>query len=62
MSDTMKRMVMGSMGVAGLVGLLSILDIVLGIPFSGQMVMDIMFIIGAAVVVYMGFETYKEMS
>ena len=62
MTNGMKKMVMGSMAVSGLVALSAIVDMVIGIPFSGRMVMDIMFIVSAAVVLYLGYDTYKEMS
>jgi hypothetical protein len=55
-------MLIGSMTVAGLVSLLTILDMAMGIPFGGQMVLDIMFLISAAIIGYMCFDTYKEMS
>ena len=52
---------MGSMGVAGLMGLAAILDLALGFPFGGQMVLDIMFILAAGLVVYMGIDCMKDM-
>ncbi len=55
-----RGLVLGSMGVAGLMGLLAILDISLGFPFGGQMVMDIMFILAAGLVVYMGIDCMKD--
>lgn len=63
MPETSKRVVVGSMVVAGLVALLAISDMVLGIPFSGThtFVMDILFLISAAIVIYLGWETMKDM-
>ena len=61
MTDTSKKLVLGSIGVAGVVSLVAILDLVLGIPFSGQMVMDILFLIAAGLVIYLGIETLKEL-
>ena len=55
-----RGIVLGSIGVAGLMGLLAILDIALGLPFGGQMVMDIMFILAAGLVVYMGIDCMKD--
>ena len=57
-----KNVLLGSMVVAGLVALAAITDIAIQIPFAGQMVMDIMFILGAAMVIYMGYESYKELT
>lgn len=62
MTGMTKKMVFGSMIASGLVALLAVLDLVLGIPFAGQMVMDIMFLIAAALIAYMGYETYKELA
>ena len=63
MQDLPKRVVIGSMVVAGLVAVMAISDMVLGIPFSGQhtFMMDIMFIICAAIVGYMSWDAYQEM-
>ncbi len=41
-------------------GVLAIVDIALGIPFGGQVVFDVMFILAAALVVYMGIDCLKE--
>lgn len=50
-----------AMGVAGLVAALFLLDIVAKI-FGGQsLVLDIMFILGAAFVLWQGFETAREL-
>jgi hypothetical protein len=42
-------------------GLAAILDLALGFPFGGQMVLDIMFILAAGLVVYMGIDCMKDM-
>lgn len=55
-----RNVVFGSIGVAGAMGLAAILDLVLGIPFGGQMVLDIMFILAAGLVIYMGVDCLKE--
>ena len=62
MNSTSKKLIFGSMAVAGVVGLMAILDLVIKVPFSGRMVMDITLIIGAALVGYMCWESYKEMT
>ncbi len=61
MAKMAKNVIIGSMGVAGLVALLAILDLILGFPFQGQMIMDIMFILGAAMVGYMGWDSYRDL-
>ena len=60
MSSGMKKMVIASMAVAGLVGLLAIVDMILGLPFANQVTMDVMFILGAGLVGYMGYDTLSE--
>lgn len=49
-----------AMGVSGLVALLFILDIALGI-FGRLILLDILFILGAALVLWQGFETAREL-
>ena len=41
--------------------LLAIVDLVVGFPFQGQMLMDIMFLVGAAMVGYMGWDSYRDL-
>ena len=62
MSKTMKRMMIGSMVVSGIVALAAIIDMIMGIPFSGKIVMDALFLISALVVIYLGFHTIQDMS
>lgn len=61
MAGNSRGVVLGSMGVAGLMGLAAILDLALGSPFGGQLVLDIMFILAAGLVVYMGIDCMKDM-
>ncbi len=64
MSDAPKKMVIGSLVVAGLVALAAICDLVLGVPFSGSehtRTMDILFIIAAAIVGYLGWDAYRDL-
>ena len=59
--ETEKLLCYGAMGVAGLVAVLFLLDIVAQV-FGGQsMLLDIMFILGAAFVLWQGFETSREL-
>lgn len=55
-----KKLVIGSMSVAGLVAFLSVLDLILKIPFNGQMMFDIMMLVSAAIVGFMAWEAYRE--
>ncbi len=65
MSDTSRKMILGSIVAAGLVGLAAILDLVTGMPFgfgSGKtLVMDILFLISAGIVVYLGLDALKDL-
>ena len=60
MSKQIKRLLIGSMAASGLVAVTAIVDLAIGIPYSGMMVFDILFLITAAIVIYMGYETMKE--
>lgn len=60
MASQARNIVFGSLGVAALMGIAAILDLVLGLPFGGQMVWDIMLILAAALVVYMGIDCLKD--
>ncbi|MBT4867375.1 MAG: hypothetical protein HON53_19910 [Planctomycetaceae bacterium] len=61
MANMTKNVIIGSMGIAGVVALLAIVDLVVGFPFQGQMLMDIMFLVGAAMVGYMGWDSYRDL-
>lgn len=63
MNDTPKRMVIGSIAVAGLVALLALADLLVGVPFSGTehtRLMDILFLVAAGIVIYLGINAYKD--
>jgi hypothetical protein len=60
MASQSRNIVFGSMGVAGLMGVAAILDLALSVPFGGQMVWDIMLLLAAAIVIYMGIDCLKE--
>lgn len=55
-----KQMIYGSMAAAGVVAAASIVDLATGIPFAGQTVMDIIFIVSAGLVFYLGYDAMKE--
>ena len=60
MASQSRNIVFGSMGVAGLMGVIAVLDLALGVPFGGQMVWDIMLLLAAGLVIYMGIDCLKE--
>jgi len=57
-----KKLIFGAMGAAGLVALLAVLDLTpVHWPFGGySMSMDILYLVAAALVLFMGWETYRE--
>lgn len=61
MANMTKNVVIGSMGVAGLVAIAAIIDLIAGFPFSGLMLMDILFLLGAGLVIYMGWDSYQDL-
>lgn len=64
MTDTPKKMVFASMAVAVLVAVAAVCDMVIGIPFGGSdhtFLMDILFIVSAAIVGYLAWDSMKEM-
>ena len=67
-SNLSKNLIFGSLSVAGVVALLAVIDLVLSDPFSGgtrstmTMVMDILFIISSALVAYLGWDAYRDMT
>lgn len=55
-------MLIGSMAVAVLVAVAALADIVTGAPFAGQVMFDVMFLISAGIVGYMGWDTWRELT
>ena len=61
-SNLPKNMIFASFGAAGLVSLLAIMDIATKFPFAGSVVMDILFLLSAAIVGYLAWDAYKDMT
>ena len=57
-----KQMVIGAMAAAALVAIASLVDIVAEIPFGREMLLDVLFLISAGVVIYMGWDVYQDLS
>ena len=56
-----KNLIFGSMGAAGLVALLAILDFAIKVPFGGAApLFNILFLVASAIVLYLGWDTWKE--
>lgn len=65
MQDMSKKMVIGSMVVAGVVALAALADLIVGVPFSGSghtKTMDILFIVAALIVGYLGWDAYRDLN
>mgnify|MGYP001177525157 CR=1 FL=1 len=63
----MKVAILASIGVSALVGVVALLDLVMGLvgqpgmaPFAGQTTMDIMFVVAAGLIGWMGLESLQE--
>ena len=61
-SNLSRNLIFGSFFVAAFVAILALLDVFLKVPFAGQTLMDILFILSAAVVGYLGWDAYKDLS
>jgi hypothetical protein len=65
MADTSRKMIVGSMAAAAVVAVAAIADLIVGMPFgwgSGQtMIMDILFIISAGIIGYLGWDALKDL-
>jgi len=57
-----KRMIVIAWIVAVLVALAAVADLALAVPFNRQVVMDVMFILGAALVGYLAFDAYRDIT
>jgi threonine/homoserine/homoserine lactone efflux protein len=59
--ETEKYLCLSSIVVAGLVVLIFLLDAAVGFPFGRKaIVLDILFTVGGAFVLWQGYETYRE--
>jgi hypothetical protein len=53
----------GAMGITGILTLLFLLDAALGIPFGrSSILLDVLFIVGGALVLWQGYETTRELA
>ena len=58
-----KLMTYAAVVVAGLMSLLFLLDLTLGMPFGRiSIVLDVLFLIGGAFILWQGVETLRELS
>ena len=62
MSSFSRNMLIISLVLTGVVTVSAAIDLFMGIPFGGQTLLDIMFLLGGGMIGYMGFETFKDYS
>jgi threonine/homoserine/homoserine lactone efflux protein len=61
--ETEKVLCLVSMVIAGILVLLFLLDAALGLPFGRvSLLLDILFIVGGAFVLWQGYDTYRELA
>ncbi|GAC1467311.1 MAG: hypothetical protein NVSMB9_08790 [Isosphaeraceae bacterium] len=58
--ETEKVLTYTSMSVAGLVALIFLLDLTLKLLGRNSIALDVLFVLGAACVIWQGFETSRE--
>jgi hypothetical protein len=62
MSSFSKNMVIIALVLTGIVAIGAIIDLAMGIPFGRNILLDVMFLLGAAMIGYMGYEAFKDYS
>lgn len=54
-------MLIGSAAAAGIAALAAILDLATGFPFNRWMVMDVAFLLGAGLTLYLAWDAYQDL-
>lgn len=62
MSSLSKNLVIISLVLTGIVAVAAAVDIAMGIPYNHRIALDVMLLLGAALIGYMGYETFKDYS
>lgn len=60
MSGLTLNVVYASLGIAGLIAVACLADLILGAPFGGQTMYDILFLMASGITIYMGIDCLKE--
>lgn len=60
MSGIAQNIIFVSLGIAGLIGLACLVDLIMGVPFGGQTMYDILFLIAAGITAYLGVDCLKN--
>lgn len=61
-SNLNKQLVFGSFGAVFFVVLLCLLDLIGKFPFGGKMMLDILFLLSAAIVGYLAWSAYRDLT
>ena len=61
MGERNKKLIFAGVLIAVIAMLLALLDLIVGFPYQGQMVMDILFLVAGAIVLYMGWDAYQDL-
>ncbi len=62
MTPGIKRMLLASGAAAALVGVAAVVDLLTGKPFRGMVIMDVTFLIAAALAGFMVYEAYRDLA
>lgn len=58
-----KTLCLASLAVAGLIALVFALDLAIAVPFGrASLIQDVTFIVAAALVIWQGFDIYRQVS
>lgn len=61
-SNLNKQLVFGSFGAVFFVVLMCLLDLLAHFPFGGNMLLDILFLLSAAIVGYLAWSAYRDLA
>jgi hypothetical protein len=60
MSGIAQNVIYASLAIAGLIGVACLADLIAGVPFGGQSLYDILFLIATGMTAYLGINCLKE--
>ncbi|MEZ6128529.1 MAG: hypothetical protein R3C59_07585 [Planctomycetaceae bacterium] len=60
MSGIAQNVIYASLAIAGLIGLACLADLIMGVPFGGQSMYDILFLIASGITAYLGIDCLKN--
>ena len=60
MSGIAQNVIYASLAIAGLIGLACLADLITGVPFGGQTMYDILFLMAAGITAYLGIDCLRN--